>query len=108
MDGRYCRGRKKEILEVAINKALEGKPSMIELLLGRMLPPVSLDDAVDVNLKDKTHKERSEEILAAVTEKRISPGQAHILFAALCDSVKLAEMTEVIDRIKALEEAQLK
>lgn len=98
--------RKTRLLEVAIEKALEGHAPSLELILGKCLPPAVTDDAVDINLKDKTHSEKGEEILNALTEKRITPSQAHILFATLCNNVKLVEMTEVISRIAALENIQ--
>lgn len=98
---------KRRILKVAIDKALEGKPSMIELILTRVLPPVANDDAIEIDLRDKSHKERADEIFSALSDKRITPAQAHLLFATLCDNVKLVEMTEIIDRIKALEQSQI-
>lgn len=98
---------KKKILDKCIELALNGKPSMIEVILTRLLPPLATDDAIDINLTDKTHQQRGAEIFAALSEKRITPSQAHILFATLCDNVKLVEMTEIVDRIKKLEEAQV-
>lgn len=97
--------RKKKLLELAIERAFEGNQACIDLVLGRCLPPAITDDAVDIDLKNKTHSERGDEILTALSEKRITPSQAHMLFATLCNNVKLVEMTEVIERIKALEEA---
>lgn len=98
---------RRKILDVAIKKALEGKPSMIELILSRVLPPIANDDAIDIELRNKSHKERGDEIFAALSDKRITPAQAHLLFATVCDNVKLVEMTEIVERIKALETAQV-
>lgn len=106
MEGIIGEENKKNLVIKAMELGLAGKPSMLELLLARVLPPVSTDDTVKVNLKNKTHKERSDEILLAIEDGRLTPSQGHQLFAMLCDSVKLAEMTEVIDRITKLEEAQ--
>lgn len=98
---------RRKILDVAVRKALEGRPSMIELILSRVLPPVANDDAIEIELRNKSHAQRGDEIFAALSEKRITPAQAHMLFATLCDNVKLVEMTEIVDRIAALEKAQV-
>lgn len=98
-----------ELLQRAYELALSAHKgtSLIEFFLARMLPPAVLDDAVDISFRGKSHKEKADEIFAALEEKRITPAQSHILFATLCDNVKLVEMTEIVERIKKLEESQL-
>ena len=106
MDNQISEQTKIEILDVCVKKALAGKPSMIELILTRVLPPVTNDDTIDIELRGKNLKEKGEEVFVALSEKRLTPSQAHMIFAALCNNAKLIETTEILERIKVLEEAQ--
>jgi len=105
MDKNITEEMRTEMLEHAYKRALTSKStSLLEFFLARLLPPAAMDDAVEINLRGKSHKEKADEIFAALEDKRITPAQSHILFATLCDNVKLVEMTEIIERIKKLEE----
>ena len=107
MDKNVSEERRLELLNSAMEKALSGNAEMLQFLLARLLPPAPADDTVDVDLRYKTHAERGDEIFAALSDKRITPAQAHMLFATLCNNVKLVEMTEIVDRIAALEKVQV-
>ena len=99
-------GRADELLEVAIQQALDGDSSMIQFLLNRVVPslkpqsmPLSLDLAGVTNLADLGNRL----ILACCDDSTGSPDTAVSVLAALGHLARVEEATELRTRIEELE-----
>ena len=88
-------------------QALAGDPQAIRLLLDRVMPslrPVDLPTPLNLPEGNLAHQARA--VVQAVADGDIAPSQAAQIITALGGVAKIVETTDLLDRIKALEEKQ--
>lgn len=94
------------LLDTAINLALSGNEMMLKLFLEKILPakptdePITAIDSLDGTLSEKGHK-----ALNLIISGELTPSEGAALLQAITSQAKLIETTELIERIKKLEEA---
>ncbi len=94
-----------EIIEQMVNKAKEGDVQAARLLLERVIPPLkAMEQSVEFHLPaDATLAEHGEIIIQSVAEGILSPGQGQALLSGLGAQARLIEITDLEQRITALE-----
>lgn len=95
------------VAEVVVAKALEGDMTAAGLVLSRLTPtvkpssaPVRLDMPKDASLADQ-----AEAWLTAAAEGRVPADVAAMMVSALAGAARVAEVTDLAERIEALENA---
>ena len=99
---------KEALFDTGINLALAGNEGMLRLFLERMLPSKPIDDTIDIDApKDLTKAcsllEYGENILKAVSQGQLTPQQAKTVMATIEMQRKNVEMSEIVDRVVAIE-----
>lgn len=96
-----------ELVDVLVTQALSGEPTALRMCFERLIPayrsesiPVNLPITEKINLVEIGNK-----IISAIGNGEISPDQGAQVLSALSNQAKLQEVTELEQRIKALEEA---
>lgn len=92
-----------ELFQAALAKALEGDAGILRMFLDRMLPKAR-DTTVELPELTGTLTEQSQQILAAVAEGRLTPGEGNSLMTALAAQARITEADEREARLKAVEE----
>jgi len=99
-------GRQDDLMEKAIQMALDGDQQMLTFILSRHAPAIPKDDPIEIGFEEKSaHAEKGNKVLQLLSEGSITPAQAYMVFASLAQQVKIVESQEVIDRISKLESA---
>ncbi len=103
-DRTYLRSRSDELQEEMVKRALGGSMAALKMCADRLWPklrpqaaPVQLD-AVSLKLADK-----GSAIVDAALSGALSPDTARDLLSSLADVARLKELTELEDRLQALE-----
>ena len=95
----------KELVSAVIKKALEGDAVAQKMCLERLVPPFkSVDAVVELPLGDSLADQGSE-VLCAVARGELTPNEAEALFRSLTAHARITEITELEERIEALERA---
>jgi hypothetical protein len=98
--------RAKELVEKAVEKALEGDSTALRLCLERICPPLRpRDEPVSLTAFEGSLSDQGRAILTAMAQGAVTPGQAGELLAALSSQARLVEADELEKRIAALEQA---
>jgi hypothetical protein len=98
-------GHLPEIIEQMVNRAKEGDVQAARLLLERVIPPLkSMEQNVMINLPaNATLSEQGRTIIQSVAEGILAPGQGQALLSGLGSQARLIEITDLQQRIAALE-----
>lgn len=101
---------RKALFDTGINLALAGNEAMLRLFLERMLPPKPTDDTIDIDTPKDLKKacsllEYGENTLKAVSQGQLTPQQAKTVMAAIEMQRKNIEISEIVDRVTAIERA---
>jgi len=92
------------IVKRLIDAALAGDMQASRLLLDRVLPPLRAEDgAIKINLPDGSMADQGEAIIKAAAMGQITPAQASAMTAALTGLARIKELSELEERIAALE-----
>lgn len=95
-----------EILEALVTQAKTGDTQAAKLILDRCLPPLRpRDSAVSLDLPVDDLAQAARAILSAVAAGTVTIGEANGLAGVLATTAKAVEVSELIARIEALEEA---
>jgi len=95
----------KAVLQQVINQALEGDIVACRLILDRLYPAIkSAAAVVKVNVGN-TLEQTGDNVIAATLGGSIPPDIGSQLITALANQSKLIELTELTERISALEQA---
>jgi len=94
---------KEELLQTAINLALEGDEQMLKLLLERLLPAKPRDNLLpEIGELKGDVVEQCDKMISLVTEGIITPIEANYLLHALHIKTELTDFKEIKTRIDAL------
>lgn len=92
------------IVAALVEKAKDGDTSAAALLFSRTLPPLRpQSDPPDVEITGTTMDERAEAITAAALAGDLSPTGATELMSLLAQQVRIAEVTELAERLERIE-----
>jgi hypothetical protein len=96
------------LFDTDINLALAGNEGMLRLFLERMLPSKPTDDTIDIDVPEDLKKacsllEYGENTLKAVSQGELTPQQAKTVMATIEMQRKNVEMSEMVDRVIAIE-----
>ena len=97
--------RAEELLDVVINRAMQGDAQMQRILLGRLIPPAKPESlAQSFNLPDGNFTKQAQAIIKATSKGEINPSVASELLSAITSSIKIKESEELEQRIQLIEE----
>ena len=97
--------RAEELLDVVINRAMQGDAQMQRILLGRLIPPAKPESlAQTCNLPDGNFTEQAKAIVKATSQGEINSSVASELLSAITSSIKIKESEELEQRIQQIEE----
>lgn len=95
---------KRKLLKQLIDKALAGDLKALELCADRLWPKMkSTTRPVEIPLVGSLGGQ-GQEVLKATMEGRIGTDEANALMAALTAQAKLLEVSELVERVEALEQ----
>lgn len=95
-----------EIIAVLVEKAKAGDTGAAALLFSRTLPPLRPQSAPpEADLSGTTMNERAESVVAAALAGDLSPTGATELMGVLGQQARIAEVTDLAERIERLENA---
>jgi len=95
-----------ELVQKAVDMALEGDTTALRMCLDRCIAPLrSTTQNIELNFEGELH-ERGEATLQAIYAGDIDPLTGSALIGALADQAKLVEMTEFEERLRKLEEQE--
>ena len=101
---RAIEGHLPKILKTLIAAAEQGDVPAARLLMDRALPPLkAIDLPAPVGLPDGDLSAQARAVLRAVAEQRCTPDEAQRLVAAMAAAAKVVEITEIEQRVAALE-----
>ena len=94
-----------EIITQMVSKAKEGDVQAARLLLERVIPPLkSTESSVSITLPENaTLSEQGQTIIQSIADGTLTPGQGQALLSGLGSQARLIEITELEERITALE-----
>lgn len=93
-----------EIITGILNAAKGGDIQAAKMILDRLIPSVKPQALpVALSIPDTDEAGRAKAIFNAITKGEVSPDTGNELLAALASLLKVKELTELIDRIEALE-----
>jgi hypothetical protein len=95
------------IVKRLIDAALAGDMQAARLLLDRALPPLRAEDGtVKIDLPADSLSAQGEAIIRAAARGQITPAQASAMTTALTGLARIKEISELEERIAALEAAR--
>lgn len=94
-----------DIISQMVNKAIEGDVQAARLLLERVIPPLkSMEQNVSLTFPENaTLSEQGQTIIQSVANGVLTPDQGQALLSGLGSQARLIEITELEERITALE-----
>lgn len=94
-----------EIITQMVSKAKEGDVQAARLLLERVIPPLkSIESNVLITFPENaTLSEQGQTIIQSIADGTLTPGQGQALLSGLGSQARLIEITELEERITALE-----
>jgi Family of unknown function (DUF5681) len=97
------------IIEALVQKALMGDAGAARVLIERVIPPLKAAELpTPIALPATGLSDQGRAILDAAGSGTLAPGQAGALLSGLGALAKLIETTELVERIKALEQKHAK
>lgn len=99
-----------ELLQKAVDMALEGDQAALRMCLDRICPTIKATaEPVETDIPTTgTLAEQGQALFQAVAKGKISSDEASSLMSILAGQVRIIEATSLDDRIKTLEEQLLK
>ena len=92
--------RAEELLDVVINRAMQGDAQMQRILLVRLIPPAKPESlAQNFNLPDASFTEQAQAIIKATSKGEINPSVASEWLSAITSSIKIKESEQLEQRI---------
>jgi hypothetical protein len=86
--------------------ALQGDIAALRLCIDRIVPPLrAREQPIHLDGLSGSLSDQSSQILLAIADGKLSPGEGASLLGALTSHSKIIEMTELIERIDNLEQA---
>jgi len=95
---------KEELLNKALEMALNGNELMLKMLLDRILPAKSKDDVVCIELTGDTPTEKSKQVIEELCKQNITPCEAINIMEALVMQVKVFDADEIAKFIREAKE----
>lgn len=94
-----------DIISQMVNKAKDGDVQAARLLLERVIPPLkSMEQSVSIALPENaTLSEQGQVIIQSIANGALTPSQGQALLSGLGSQARLIEITELEERITALE-----
>jgi len=94
-----------ELLQKAVNLALEGDPAALRMCLDRLIPTVKpTTEPVKADLPSGgTLAEQGAAIYKGLVDGTLTPDEATALMSVLAGQVKIIELADIMGRIEALE-----
>lgn len=97
--------RAEELLDVVINRAMQGDAQMQRILLGRLIPPAKPESSLQsFYLPEGSLSEQADAVIQAVGKGELPTSNAHELLSAISLSLKIKEAEELEQRVRKLEE----
>ncbi len=103
----HFRPKSEELIKKAIELALDGDSVALRMCLERLVPPVKISDiptAHPLVQQAKTAKEKAEAVVNGMASGDISATQGSSLLQAIISQMRITELTELEERIVALED----
>ena len=95
------------LIDSVIQNALEGDTSAQKMCLDRLVPPLkSIDKRITVATSE-TLAGQGRNILQAITNGDLTPSEAESVFRSLSAQARITELSELEQRIEALEHASV-
>jgi hypothetical protein len=96
--------RSEDLLETAINQAMQGDSGLMKTLLGRVIPQPKPETLPEVfNLPDGNFSDQAKAVIKAISEGQITPSTGNELLTAIAQMVKIQEAQDIADRVEKLE-----
>lgn len=96
-----------EVIDALMTRALQGDSQAARLLLERAIAPLkAIESPQALPMPDGTLTDKGHAVLSAVAAGQISPAQGAALIGAIGSLARVAEIDELADRIRKLEEAR--
>lgn len=93
-----------QLIQKAIDMALDGNEAMLRLLLDRVLPAKLREDPIPIDIKSESLTGQASIILAELAMGNITPSCAKSLMDTVAVEAKIIESDELEKRIRVLEE----
>lgn len=93
-----------ELINKALEMALNGDTVMLKIFLERILPAKPKDDVVCIELTGNTPTEKSNQVIEALNNQYITPSEAMDIMQALAAQVKIYDADEVTKFIRETKE----
>lgn len=95
-----------KVIDILLEKALAGDMPAIRLLLDRTVPPLrSQEPAISLELPSAgSFTDQGRAVIQAVSQEEIDPSRGSALVTSIAQLARVAEIDELTNRIKALEE----
>ena len=95
-----------KVIDILVEKALAGDMPAIRLLLDRTVPPLrSQEPAISLELPSAgSFTDQGRAVIQAVSQEEIDPSRGSALVTSIAQLARVAEIDELTNRIKALEE----
>jgi hypothetical protein len=94
-----------DLVQKVTDLALEGDTTALRICIDRIVPPLrAMEQPVNLDGLSGSLSEQSNQILLAIADGKLSPGEGASLLGALTSHSKIIETTELIERIDKLEQ----
>lgn len=93
-----------QLVQKAVDMALDGNEPMLRLLLERILPAKPKEEPINISLQHGSQLEKTKAIFLALSKGKALPSEATELLRAVVMECKVYETTEFEQRLKKLEE----
>ena len=95
-----------KVIDILVEKALAGDMPAIRLLLDRTVPPLrSQEPAISLELPSAgSFTDQGRAVIQAVSQEEIDPSRGSALVTSIAQLARVAEIDELTNRIRALEE----
>lgn len=96
--------RSEDLLETAINQAMQGDAGLMKVLLGRVIPPVKAETPPsDFALPEGNFSDYAKAVIRAISEGQITPSTGNEILTAIGQMLKIQEVQDIADRVEKLE-----
>jgi len=93
------------LIQKVIDLALAGDMAALKLCLDRIVPPLrSREQPIHLDGLTGSLSEQSSQIMTAIADAQLAPGEGSALLSALATQSKILETDELISRIEKLEQ----
>lgn len=101
---RRLESRSEDLLDSAIEQALQGDSGLMRALLGRLVAPAKAETLpATLTLPEGSLSDQATAIMQAVSSGLIAPSTGGELLSALGQVAKIREADEIVERVEVLE-----